>query len=188
MTRSPAALGSQESTLLVVDVQAKLISLIHGQARIVWNLERLMDAAKLFAIPTRVTEQYPQGLGPTVEVLRSKLPPATAKVHFSCAQAGDLLSQLHSDGRSKVVVAGIETHVCVQQTVLDLLTAGLDVYVPADAVGSRYPEDHGVALRRMESSGATITTTESVLFEWCERSDIPQFKEISALIRKAPPA
>jgi nicotinamidase-related amidase len=88
---------------------------------------------------------------------------------------------------AKLLVVGIEAHVCVQQTVLDLMAASYRVYVAVDAVGSRYEIDYQTALKRMESSGATLTTTEAALFEWCAKSGTPQFKQISALVREQPP-
>ena len=187
-TRSPELMSPQDTVLLVVDVQEKLMPLIGGQQRIVWNLRRLLDGAEATGVKALATEQYPQGLGPTVPELAERLGTIPSKAAFSCAGCEPFMEQLQQIAPSKVLVAGIEAHVCVQQTVLDLLALGYRVFVPVDAVGSRYAIDYETGLKRMESSGATLTTTESALFEWCQVSGTPTFKKISALVREKPPA
>jgi len=187
LPRSPELMSAADTGLLVVDVQQKLVGLIHGHARIVWNIRRLLDAAKLLGVPAAATEQYPQGLGSTVPELAERLADIRAKTAFSCGERGEVMARLQEGGRDKLLVVGIETHVCCTQTVLDLLAAGRRVYVAVDAVGARHAIDHDVALRRMDSAGATLTTTEAALFEWCQRSDRPEFKEISRLVRETPP-
>jgi nicotinamidase-related amidase len=186
--RSPELMSADDTALVVVDVQVKLMPLIRGQARILWNLRRLVDGAEATGVRMLATEQYPQGLGPTVRELADRLGEIPSKSAFSCGGCEPFMSRLAASGVSKVLVSGIEAHVCVQQTVLDLLAAGYRVYVPVDAVGSRYQIDYETGLRRMESTGATLTTTESALFEWCQVSGTPTFKKISALVREAPPA
>ena len=188
LPRSPELMSASDTALLVVDVQGKLVSLIPGHARLVWNIRRLLDGAKLLGVPAAATEQYPQGLGPTTPELASRLGPIPAKRRFSCGECASIFADWDRRGVFKVLVVGIEAHVCVQQTVLDLLAAGRRVYVAVDAVGSRYDIDYQTALRRMESSGATLTTTEAALFEWCEVSGTPAFKEISRLVREPSPA
>jgi nicotinamidase-related amidase len=185
--RSPELMSPQDTVLLVVDVQEKLMPLIEGQRRIIWNLRRLLDGAEAVGLVPLATEQYPQGLGPTVPELAGRLGEIPAKSAFSCVGCEPFAKQLQASAASKVLVAGIEAHVCVQQTVLDLLASGYRVYVPVDAVGSRYKIDYDTALKRMESAGATLTTTESALFEWCQVSGTPTFKKISALVREKPP-
>jgi nicotinamidase-related amidase len=177
----------QDTALLVVDVQEKLMPLISGSQRIIWNLRRLLDGAAALGLKSLATEQYPQGLGKTVAELANRLGHIPSKNTFSCGGCEGFTQQLLEHGASKVMVAGIEAHVCVQQTVLDLLANGYRVYVPVDAVGSRYPIDYETGLKRMESAGATLTTTESALFEWCQVSGTPEFKKISALVRESPP-
>jgi nicotinamidase-related amidase len=180
-------MSADDTGLLVVDVQEKLIGLIPGHERLVWNIRRLLDGAKILGVCAAGTEQYPQGLGKTVSELAERLPAIPDKVCFSCGACGDIFHQWDERGISRVLVAGIEAHVCVQQTVLDLLAHGRRVYVAADAIGSRFEIDYQIALRRMESAGATLTTTEAALFEWCQRSGTPQFKQISQLVRETPP-
>jgi nicotinamidase-related amidase len=186
-SRSPELMSPQDTVLVVVDVQEKLMPLIAGSRRIIWNLRRLLDAAEATGINVLATEQYPQGLGPTVPELADRLGEIPSKTAFSCAGCGPFAARLEASGASKVMVSGIEAHVCVQQTVLDLLAGGYHVYVPVDAVGSRYMIDYETGLKRMESAGATLTTTESALFEWCQVSGTPTFKKISALVREQPP-
>jgi nicotinamidase-related amidase len=177
-----------DTVLVVVDVQTKLMPLIAGERKILWNLRRLLDGAEATGVGTLATEQYPQGLGPTVPELAERLGSIPSKTAFSCAGCAPFMHRLEASGASKVLVAGIEAHVCVQQTVLDLIAGGYRVYVPVDAVGSRYDIDYQTGLRRMDSAGATLTTTESALFEWCQVSGTPTFKKISALVREQPPA
>lgn len=187
LPRSPELMSVGETALLVVDVQEKLIRLIPGHERLVWNIRRLLDGAKILGVPAAGTEQYPQGLGGTIEPLASLLGGMPQKLTFSCGECSELFSQWQAAGIWKVLVVGIEAHVCVQQTVLDLLSAGWRVYVAADAVGSRDSFDREIALRRLESAGATLTTTEAALFEWCAKAGTPAFKQISQLVRESPP-
>ncbi len=186
-TRSPELLDCRSSALLVVDVQAKLVGHVRESKRIVWNIGRLISAAKVFEISASATEQYPKGLGGTAPEIAERLGTIPEKLRFSCLECESLFAEWKNAGRWKIVVTGIETHVCVQQTVLDLIHLGFRPYVIADAVSARGQLDHETALRRMELSGATITTTESVMFEWCQAAGTPEFKQISALVRETPP-
>jgi nicotinamidase-related amidase len=187
LPRSPDLMTPEDTVLLVVDVQEKLMPMIRGGRRITWNLRRLLDGAAAVGLKTLATEQYPQGLGPTLPELAGRLGPIPSKATFSCGGCEPFVGQLAELNASKVMVSGIEAHVCVQQTVLDLLASGYRVYVPVDAVGSRYAIDCETGLKRMESAGATLTTTESALFEWCQMSGTTTFKKISALVRETPP-
>jgi nicotinamidase-related amidase len=186
-TRSPELMSADDTGLLMIDVQGKLVGLIDSHQRMVWNIRRLLDGAKLLGVPILATEQYPQGLGPTTPELAQRLDRILDKTAFSCGACEGICSELEATDRRKWLVCGIEAHVCVQQTVLDLVADGFSIYVAADAIGSRNKFDYDIALRRMESSGATITTTEAALFEWCENSHVPQFKQISQLIRETSP-
>ncbi len=185
--RSGELMSVGETALLVVDVQERLLPVIARARLLVWNIGRLIDGARILGIPVVATEQYPQGLGPTVPELATRLGSIPAKLTFSCRGCPELFHGLRAQGIHKLLVCGIEAHVCVQQTVLDLLGAGWRVYVAADAVGSRYQVDYEFALRRMDAAGASLTTTEAALFEWCEAAGTPQFREISRLVRQSPP-
>lgn len=186
--RSGEMLSRESSRLLIVDVQEKLLPLIPTAESMIENCRKLIVGAGVLSVPAFATEQYPKGLGSTTPVLAELLGEIPEKLRFSSAEVLNWgLAAEQEDDREQIVVAGIEAHVCVQQTVLDLLTAGFRVYVAADAVGARHATDLQFALRRMESAGATITTTESAIFEWCEVAGTPEFKRISALIRESPP-
>ena len=187
-SRSHDLMSRDDTALLVVDVQDRLLPVIPHRELLVWNIRRLIDGAKLLGLPTTATEQYPRGLGKTAAVLAERLGEIPAKVMFSCRECTDLFGDFAERGRQKVLVVGIEAHVCVQQTVLDLMSEGFRVYVAVDAVGSRHELDYRIALQRMESAGATLTTTEAALFEWCEVAGTPEFKQISLLVREDPPA
>lgn len=188
LPRSPELMSAHDTALLVVDVQTKLINLIPGHERMVWNIRRLLDGAEILGVRTAATEQYPKGLGGTVEELAARLPAPRDKLSFSCGACGEIFADWQAADVFKVLVAGIEAHVCVQQTVLDLLAHGFRVFVAVDAIGSRHRIDAETALRRMDSAGATLTTAESALFEWCGAAGTPEFKQISRLVQEKPPA
>jgi nicotinamidase-related amidase len=174
-----------ESSLLVIDVQERLLPAIPSTPRLLLNIKFLLDVARLLDVPPLVTEQYPSGLGSTAVELLERLPAERpAKLDFSCCGVPDMVARLRYGGRSTVVLCGIETHVCVLQTALDLLAAGLKVAVAADAVAGRLALDHELALRRMERDGALLTTCETIAFEWLGTAAAPQFKAISGLIRQ----
>jgi nicotinamidase-related amidase len=187
LPRSPELMARSDSALLVVDVQEKLVRLLPGHPRLIWNIRRLLDGARILGVPVVATEQYPQGLGPTTSELAERLGQIPAKLTFSCGGCPDLFRDLPKLGVFKILVVGIEAHVCVQQTALDLLANGFRVYVAVDAVGSRFDLDCQIALRRLDSAGATLTTTEAALFEWCDAAGTPEFKQISLLVRERPP-
>ena len=186
--RSPDLMSPSDTGLLIVDVQEKLVRLIPGWESIVWNIGRLIEAAELFRIPVLATEQYPQGLGATVAELAARLGSIAAKTAFSCLGSSEIGAEVDRLPVAKWLVAGIETHVCVQQSALDLLSSGYRVYLAVDATGSRFAIDRQTALARLDAAGATQTTTESALFEWCQDSQAPEFKQLSALIKQPPPA
>jgi len=188
LDRSPDLMNANDTALLVVDVQEKLIGLIPEHRRLVWNIDRLIDGAKILGLPVFATEQYPQGLGATIGPIAAKLGEIPAKLSFSCTGCTGPWAEWEAQGITRILVTGIEAHVCVQQTVFDLMAAGFRVYLAVDAVGSRFELDREIALRRMESSGATLTTTEAALFEWCQVAGTPEFKQISQLVKKPAPA
>jgi nicotinamidase-related amidase len=185
--RSPDLMCPEDSALLVVDAQVKLLEIIPQRARIVWNIRRLIDAAEALGVPIGATEQYPERLSPTVPDLRERIGEAGAKKCFSACVCNEIFDRWRADNRSRIVVCGIETHVCIMQTALDLAAAGFEPYVAVDAVGARFAIDHETALRRMESAGVVMTTTETTMFEWCRTADRAEFKKISALAKESPP-
>lgn len=183
-TRSPLLLSRESARLLVIDIQEKLVPAIHNSEGIVEACSSLIHAAGILQVPVWATEQYPKGLGSTVPELAALIPPCTEKLRFSAAEVLDWEPE-HSDGntRHQVVVVGIEAHVCVLQTAMDLLAQGFEVHIPIDAVGSRFDADRTTAIQRMRDAGATVSTTETVIFELCETAAADEFKQISQLIR-----
>ncbi|NQT41046.1 MAG: hydrolase [Planctomycetes bacterium] len=187
LPRSPLMMSPADTALLVVDVQERLIGAMPHRNRLVWNIRRLIDGAGVLEMPVVATEQYPRGLGPTVGELAERLGEIPSKLTFSCGGCPEIFDQLRRRDVFRVLVAGIEAHVCVAQTVLDLMADGWRVYVAVDAVGSRFEIDYRTALARMESAGATLTTTEAALFEWCQTADRPEFRQISRLAKESAP-
>jgi nicotinamidase-related amidase len=180
----PTQMSAADTGLLVIDVQEKLMPLIPAGDRLVRNIAFLLDAAKLLGLTVQATEQYPKGLGPTVPDLAGRLPVRPDKVAFSSCAVPAVADTFRRAGRPKVVLTGIETHVCVLQTALDLLAQDFRVYLPVDAVGSRYAVDHESALRRLERAGAILTTAETAVFEWTGSAAAPQFRDISRLVQE----
>jgi nicotinamidase-related amidase len=178
------------SQLLIVDVQDKVLKPIPNKNEILKSILRLIHAAKKLEVPITVSEHYPKGLGPTHESLRSLLDDEAAcfdKIHFSCLKNDAIrhhLEDYRDHGRGQVIVAGIETHVCVGQTTLDLIADGYEVFVVADAVGSRADSSRKLALRRFERAGAFIVDSERVLFEWLDKAGTDEFKALLSLIKE----
>ena len=168
------------SMLLLIDLQERLMPAIDGGATVVENAAWLTRIARRLSVPVGATVQYPQGLGYFPPVLADLLAPGETieKIHFSAVREGRL-KPLAGFDRPQIVVAGSETHVCVLQTVLDLRAAGKEVYLVADAVGSRRATDRAFGIERMQQAGAHIVTREMVAFEWLEKAGTEVFREIS---------
>jgi nicotinamidase-related amidase len=183
MSATVKRLRADHSILVLVDIQDKLLAKIPTASQLVRNAGFLLDVAALLEVPIRATEQYPKGLGPTnAELMRRIEQTPTVKTAFSCCGAEAFLEELQMTRRPNVVLVGMETHVCIAQTVLDLLTAGLHVFLPVDALASRFAIDHETALRRLEQSGAVPTTAEAIAFEWVADASHQQFKAMSRLV------
>ena len=174
----------EDTALLVVDIQEKLLPKIMQAGEVLRNASFIVNAAKVLGVPVIATEQYPKGLGPTVEPIRGLLTTVWEKKTFSAVGEGGALDFLKSDARIKVVVVGIEAHICVMQTVLDLLNQGFHVFVCVDAVSSRYAIDVKIALKRMQQAGAILVTAETCVYEWLETAANPAFKEISGMVQE----
>jgi len=168
-----------QSILLIIDLQGRLLPAIEDGETVLANATWMVDVAQAVDVPVLATEQYPQGLGLTDANLRARLPVGSIieKTFFSAVAEGALLP-LADTARTQWIVAGTEAHVCVQQTVLDLLAAGREVFVVDDAVGSRRAFDRERALRRMERNGAEIVTREMVAFEWLAQANTPLFRDV----------
>jgi len=183
--RNPKILVRQKSALIIIDIQERILKVMQNFNFVVENTIKLIEGMKILDVPIYFTEQYPKGLGPTESRIRNALAglDAIQKMSFSCSGAGDLFEQLKNRGAEQIIVCGIESHVCVQQTVLDLLHNGFQVNIPADAVSSRKNIDYSTALDRMQANGAEITTTESILFELLNVCGTDEFKAVSKLVK-----
>lgn len=174
----------EDTALLVVDLQEKLLPKIINADDVARNATFMVKAAKTLGVPVLATEQYPKGLGSTVEPLRGLIEKVWEKQSFSAVREGGVLDFLKSDARIKVVLVGIEAHICVMQTVLDLLNQGFHVFICVDAVSSRYAIDVKIALKRMQQAGAVLVTSETCVYELLETAANPVFKEISAMVQE----
>ena len=178
-------LTPDDSLLLVVDVQARLAGHMHQLERLMSNLRIMIQGARVLGLPLLCTEQYPEGLGPTVPEVAELLPDVRPihKRAFSCCGSDEFIRRLEAEKRNRVLIVGIEAHVCVYQTTADLVRRGYEVHVVADAVSSRTPDNRDIGLRKMERAGAELTGTETALFELLGMAEGPRFKEILALVK-----
>jgi len=177
-------LTREESALMIIDIQERLVPVMERREQVIHNAQVLIFAAQRLGIPIIVTEQYPRGLGKTVKELSDVLGNfrAVEKLTFS-AYTQEVASELAGLGRKKVIICGMETHVCVFQTVRELLRAGYQVFVVKDAVCSRAHDNHQNGLDLMDRMGAVITNTETVIFDLLKVAGTPEFKELSRLIK-----
>ena len=177
-----------EALLLVIDVQEKLMPVIDGAAEVEANVERLVRGCHVLDVPPLLTEQYVQGLGRTVPRVRRALEETFGyapieKTCFSANGAGEFQAELRRLRKKQILVAGVEAHVCVYQTVGDLLAGGYDVTLIADAISSRTAENKAIALQRMSHDGARLSSTEMALFELLGVSGTDEFAQILALVK-----
>ena len=178
-------LKKEKAILSLIDVQAKLHNVIHEKEKLEDNLVRLVKGLQVLEVPILWMEQYPEGIGPTIpslaELLTQQQP--LIKNCFSACGLGSFNKELIVSGRNQVLVCGTEAHVCVYQTVRDLLTEGFEVFLVTDAVGSRTASNRDMAIRIMEKMGAKLTTVEMALFEMLNESGTDQFRRISRIIK-----
>jgi nicotinamidase-related amidase len=179
---------ARKSTLFLVDVQERLLPAMAGGAEAEARCAILLKAAKALDVPVTVSEQYPKGLGHTVQGLREEIgnAPVFEKLTFSCWRDKPIKDHMiahHEAGRPLVILAGIEAHVCVMQTAADLAAAGFGVFAVADAMASRASSSHALALDRMRDNGVAVVNTEMVVFELLGRAGTAEFKALSALVR-----
>lgn len=181
-------LKKEEATLVVIDFQERLMPAMYDREDVEDKAARLIRGCKELEVPVVVTQQYTRGLGETVPVVAEALGEfePIEKVTFSCCGCEEFTKTMEdakAAGRKSVIVSGCETHICVEQTVLDLLEKGFDVFLVADAVQSRSEEHKDISICRMENAGAVILSYESVLYELLVTSKAPQFKAISAIVK-----
>jgi nicotinamidase-related amidase len=185
MKRNPKILSTTSTGLLIIDIQEKILAVMQNPEMVTANTIKLIKGFKVLGLPIFFTEQYPKGLGHTVQQIADELRGISPiqKMSFSCFGAENLLRDINEKHISQIVVAGIESHVCVQQTVLDLLANDLQVNIAADAVSSRKGIDYKTALERMCSNGAEITTAEAILFELLIVCGTEEFKAVSKIVK-----
>jgi len=182
--------ASSRSILVLIDLQGKLMEMVYRPDLVRAAVRRLLQLAEIFDVPVVLTEQYPQGLGGTHPEILELFDALTVKVGFGCCgdpRFEDVLRELRPElpaSRRQLVVAGIEAHVCVMQTVIEALRAGNQVHLCWEAVSGRGAEYRQWALERMRQAGAVITNHESVGFEWARDKDHPSFKALSALLKE----
>lgn len=181
-------LQKEKSCLLVIDIQEKLAPHILGIDALIPRCQWMMRLASELDVPMLVSEHYRKGLGQTIEPLRQLMPGCTEidKVHFSCYRDQSFQKHFQLLNKKQAVLVGIETHVCVLQTALDLNDAGIEVFVVVDAVGSRFELDHRYALERMQQVGIRLVTREMIFFEWMEHAGTAVFKSLSKVFIQAP--
>lgn len=184
MKRHPKILDRTKTALLIIDIQERILKVMQRHETVIENTLKLIRGSKVLNVPIYYTEQYPKGLGETAAELKEELDGnAIQKMSFSCGGAEDLFDEFKQKGYSQIVVCGIESHVCVQQTVLDLIANNFQVDVAADAISSRKDTDYNIALDRMRANGAEVTTTESILFEMLNVCGTDEFKAVSKLVK-----
>jgi len=177
-----------DTLLVIIDVQERLMPVVSNAEAVIRNIERLIRGASILDIPVLVTEQYVKGLGPTVPAIRRAIEETTgytpiAKSTFSAYGCGEFVTALRQARRKQVIVAGVETHVCVYQTVAELLANDYPVTLATDAMSSRSPGNREIAIRRMVADGAQLSSTEMVLFELLVSSGTEEFRSLSQLVK-----
>lgn len=172
-------LTQQNCALVVIDMQEKLLAAMPRRAELTATVQKLIAAARILRLPVIATAQYVKGLGPVVPEVGE---PAVEKLAFSCCGSPEFVRKLKDLGRQRIILCGVEAHVCVQQTAIDLMKDYF-VYVPADAIGSRHRHNHKVAVERMRDCGAVITTAESAVFELLREAGTAEFKQILPLFK-----
>ncbi len=175
-----------DAILVVVDVQERMMNAINNADQVIDNVTRLVAGCRELGLPVLVTEQYPKGLGATVQTVQEALGDAykpLEKMSFSATRDLDFMQAFEASGKEHILICGVESHVCVYQTARDLFNLGWTVEVVADAVGSRKESNKMIALQRLELHGVDITSVETALFDMMESADIPEFKAISAIVK-----
>ena len=181
-----AQLNLEDSLVLIIDVQDKLLNAVFNKEQVEKKSAIVAEAAKILGIPVVVTEQYPKGLGNTIPAVKDALAEDTEifeKTAFSALNNEEILEAIKKHNKKQILIFGIETHICVSQTTAALRELGYEVSVIKDACGSRAEEEYLAGLERMKDNGAYIITTEIALFEWLKGAKHPNFKAVQALIK-----
>ncbi|HWL11817.1 MAG TPA: hydrolase [Ureibacillus sp.] len=178
-------LTKEETVLVLIDIQGKLAEIVHDSEFVISNIAKAAEGVQILGLPVLWLEQYPKGLGPTVETIAEKLPnqKPIEKITFSAYDTPEFVEQLQATGRKKVLLAGIETHICVYQTAAHLIQNGYEAEVLADCVSSRTSKSHEIGLQKIMQLGAKVTTVEMALFEMLQIAKGDQFKAISNIVK-----
>ena len=175
-----------ETLLLIVDVQQKLINNIKGSQLLIFNIKKLIDTCNLLNVNIAITEQNPLKLGMTLEsILNDNEYPKFEKMEFSCSENKNFLNYINKNNFKNIIVCGIESHICILQTSIDLLRKGFNILIPRDAIGSRNEIDNDTAFLRLILSGAVASTTESLICELCKTSNRKEFREVSKILKNS---
>jgi len=183
---SAFTLKKEDTQFLMIDIQEKLLPAIHANERVQGNIIKLLKTAQVLEIPVKYTEQYPKGLGPTVAPIQEALEGKgqhLEKSHFSCMDEKGFEAFINDPVRNKVVVFGIESHICVMSTVMGMLEKGMKVAVVHDACGSRDPGNHEIAMNTLGQAGALVLPVESVIYQLICQSGTPEFKSLLPLFK-----
>ncbi len=185
MIRHEFIAGCKDSLLLIIDFQVGMLKVINTWEKVAGRVNQLIQTSNILGIPILLTEQYKKGLGETHPEILQKIrsPVVCQKEHFSACMERDFLSAIHSFGRNKIIVAGMETHVCVLQTCLDLIKAGFQIHLVADAVASREIENRDIAIDLLRQAGALVSSTEIVIFQWAYRANTENFRKILPVVK-----
>ncbi len=186
LANNKKTLLEDETLLLVVDVQKKLISNIKSNQLLIFNIKKLIDTCNLLNVRIAISEQNPLKLGMTLEsILENNEYPKFEKMEFSCGENKNFINYINEYNFKNIIVCGIESHICILQTSIDLLHKGLNILIPRDAIGSRNNIDNDTAFLRLILSGAVASTTESLICELCKTSSRKEFREISKILKKS---
>tara|TARA_Y100000766_G_C18686698_1_gene497411 strand:+ start:83 stop:682 length:600 start_codon:yes stop_codon:yes gene_type:complete len=175
-----------ETLLLILDMQKKLLHNIEGNKLLIFNIKKLIDTCNLLNVRIAITEQNPLKLGITLEsILNNNEYPKFEKMEFSCSKNQNFINYINKHEFKNIIVCGIESHICILQTSIDLLQKGFNVLIPRDAIGSRSMIDNDTAFLRLILSGAVASTTESLICELCKTSSRKEFREVSKILKKS---
>jgi nicotinamidase-related amidase len=176
---------TKECLLVLIDIQEKLFPYVKDKKQLLEQITKLIRFATIMKIPLILTEHYPRGLGPTIQEIRNILPeysPIT-KITFSAFRSKKFLQKIQDTKIKTLLICGIESHICIEQTALDGLSLGLNIHIISDAISSRRNQDLQMGIQKMQQSGGIISTTEMAMYEILERADIPEFKDVLKLVK-----
>ena len=180
------SIESKNTALLLIDIQERLVKAIPNSKGVIQNVRKMVDVCSILGVNIYITEQSPEKLGGTISTIISEIKYIKyTKSSFSCIECLDLINKLKGDNIENILVCGIESHICVLQSSIDLIRRGFNIYIIADSIQSRGNYDHEMSIERLRDSGAIISTTETTIFELCKSSKNKDFKSISNIIKRS---